>query len=370
MRFGSLFAGVGGFDLGFERAGMQCEWQVEIDKYCNQVLEKHWKDVRRFEDVNNVGEHNLLPVELICGGFPCQDLSVAGKRAGLDGDRSSLWYEFERIIGEMLPAWVVIENVPGLLNSNDGQDFAVILNALDNFGYGVAWRVLDSQYFGVPQRRRRVFIVGSFGSLRAGQVLFESKSLSGRAQESGTDRQGAPEGALRDLEKDGRDRVSTYWDGGQLSDTLDTSMLVKGQMMPEKRRMPAVISKSVGHSGGKTLKFNKNVNTLNAQSGSETTAMFNGVWQMHHTKEVYREGDETVAPTLQERMGTGGNNVTMIGVRRLTPTECCRLQGFPDDWNALVSDTQRYKQMGNAVTVNVVEWLGRRIMAVENSRKG
>ncbi len=162
MKFGSLFTGVGGFDLGFERAGMECAWQVEFDKNCQNVLRKHWSETELFNDVRTVGKHNLEPVDVICGGFPCQDVSIAGKRAGLAGERSGLWSEFARIIDELEPKWVVIENVPGLLSSNRGRDFATVIRWLAERGYGVAWRILDSQYFGVAQRRRRVFIVGSF----------------------------------------------------------------------------------------------------------------------------------------------------------------------------------------------------------------
>src|SRR3990167_5596480 len=122
MKFGSLFTGVGGFDLGFERAEMTCAWQAEKDKHCLQVLANHWPNIKRYEDVKDVGR-NAEPIDLLCGGFPCQDLSVAGKRAGLAGERSGLWFEFARIIGELRPRWVVIENVPGLLSSNSGRDF-------------------------------------------------------------------------------------------------------------------------------------------------------------------------------------------------------------------------------------------------------
>lgn len=179
MTFGSLFTGIGGFDLALENAGMICKWQVEKDQACLALLEKKWPNVRRLTDVKEAGNATLERVDLICGGFPCQDLSVAGKRAGLDGERSGLWFEFERIIEELEPRWVVIENVPGLLSSRGGADFAVILQGLVKLGYGVAWRVLDAQYFGVAQRRRRVFIVGSLGDGRSAQVLFESEGLFG-----------------------------------------------------------------------------------------------------------------------------------------------------------------------------------------------
>src|SRR3990167_3158207 len=171
MKYASVFSGIGGFDLAADRAGMQCELQVEKDSHCRGVLAYRWPEVERKSDVKEV---KALPaVGLVCGGFPCQDLSMAGRRAGLAGERRGLWSEVHRLIASALPRWVVIENVPGLLSSQEGRDFAVILRGLVECGYGVAWRILDAQYFGVAQRRRRVFIVGSLGDGRATQVLFE-----------------------------------------------------------------------------------------------------------------------------------------------------------------------------------------------------
>jgi site-specific DNA-cytosine methylase len=137
MNVGSLFAGIGGFDLGFERAGMHTAWQVELDPYCRAVLAKHFPDAERFEDVREVGAHNLAPVDLICGGFPCQDLSVAGKGAGIDGERSGLWAEFARIIRELEPRYVVIENVPALLSPPFGPPRGCVCGGADR-GRGFA----------------------------------------------------------------------------------------------------------------------------------------------------------------------------------------------------------------------------------------
>lgn len=174
MTHGSLFTGIGGFDLGFERAGFRTLWQVEIEKFPRRVLRTHFPRAKRFRDVRRCGARNLAPVDCITAGVPCQDVSVAGKRAGLAGKRTGLFYEFARILRELRPAWFVFENVPGLLSSNSGRDFGEILRVLMvECGYGVAWRVLDSRYFGVAQRRRRVFIVGSLGTNRAHKVLFE-----------------------------------------------------------------------------------------------------------------------------------------------------------------------------------------------------
>lgn len=159
LKVGSLFSGIGGFDLGLEMAGMEVLWQVEQDKDCLKVLSRHFPGVERYHDVKEVGKSNLAAVDLICGGFPCQDLSVAGKRKGLDGERSGLWFEFARIIDELEPAFVLIENVPGLISSNSGNDIRGILDWLEDHQYVVDINILDSQDYRVAQRRRRVFIL-------------------------------------------------------------------------------------------------------------------------------------------------------------------------------------------------------------------
>jgi len=190
LTFGTLFSGIEGFGLGFEQAGMKCLWQCEIDKNATAVLRYNFKDVKRYPNVKEINTGELEPVSVIAGGFPCQDLSVAGKRAGLDGERSGLWFDFYRIIKEMQPPWVVIENVPGLLSSGNGNDMWIVIRGLVECGYGTTWRVLDSQYFGVAQRRRRCFIVGSLGNGRSAEVLFEQESLSRNPSESRKEREG------------------------------------------------------------------------------------------------------------------------------------------------------------------------------------
>ena len=167
MRFVSLFAGVGGFDLGLERAGHECIAQVEIDKHCRTVLDKHWPDVPKHDDVRTAIEFaNTIGLvgrtDLVCGGFPCQDVSVAGKRAGLAGERTGLFWDALAFATHVQARWILLENVPGLLTSNQGRDFGTMATAFSDAGYVYfEWRVLDSQFFGVPQRRRRVFIVAS-----------------------------------------------------------------------------------------------------------------------------------------------------------------------------------------------------------------
>jgi DNA (cytosine-5)-methyltransferase 1 len=155
MLVGSLFSGIGGIDLGFERAGHDIAWQVEIDPWCREILSKHWPQVPKFEDVTQVGADNLSPVDVLAGGFPCQDVSNAGKRAGIEGARSGLWSEFDRIICDLRPRYVFVENVPGLLVR--GMDR--VLGDLAAAGYDAEWEVLSAADVGAPHLRKRVWII-------------------------------------------------------------------------------------------------------------------------------------------------------------------------------------------------------------------
>src|SRR5262245_52521261 len=156
---------MGGFDLGLAAAGLACRWQVEIDPDAGEVLARHFPDTPRLGDVRDCGAHNLAPVDLICFGSPCQDLSVAGRKVGLDGARSGLFFEAARIIRELRPAYALWENVPYALSSNGGRDFGAVLDTLAECGaLDIGWRLLDAQYFGLAQRRLRLFVVASFGS--------------------------------------------------------------------------------------------------------------------------------------------------------------------------------------------------------------
>lgn len=182
----SFFSGIGGFDLGFEMAGMKVVMQCEIDPFCRKVLKQHWPDIPLYGDIATITSNQIPYADIFVAGFPCQDLSLAnqGKRKGLEGERSGRFYDFIQLVEERQPRWIVLENVPGLLNSNFGRDFAVVLNALDRCGYGVSWRVFDSKFFGTPQRRRRVFLVGSFGSIRSAKVLLDDRAFKVSNQSS------------------------------------------------------------------------------------------------------------------------------------------------------------------------------------------
>jgi len=181
----SLFAGVGGFDLAMQRQGVKVVASVEIDKKCQEVLAHRFPESKIFDDVTTVKGEDLInagftpSTGIITGGFPCQDLSVAGKRAGLVGERSGLFWEIARIVDETQTEYFIIENVPGLLSSNKGRDFGVVIGTMADLGYSLGWRVLDAQHFGVPQRRKRVFVVGrrSIDSTSPAEILFKSNGL-------------------------------------------------------------------------------------------------------------------------------------------------------------------------------------------------
>lgn len=298
LTFGSLFAGAGGIDQGLEAAGLRCLWQVECDPTANSVRRRHWPDVEHVRDVAGFSRRpkrhgywldRYERPDVIAGGFPCQDVSVAGKRTGLAGNRSGLWWQMLRIITGMRPRYVLLENVPGLLSSDGGRDFERVVNSLVERGYSGAWRVLDARYFGVPQRRRRVFGVfasGHLGAERCAQILAVGNGLHGHP---------SPRGQA----------------GEDVAFTLAASV-------------------------GRSREGNRIGNAWNTN---------------------YVPGAPAVG--------------SIAGVRRLTPRECERLMGWPDDWTRYghdgreIADGPRYKLCGNGVVKNVAEWIARRLVAID-----
>lgn len=183
---GSLFAGIGGFDVGFENAGYRTAWQVELNPFNRAVLADRFPHAQQFEDVRHCGAHNLCPVDVLTAGFPCQDISVAGRNpSGLRGERSGLFWEVIRILKEIQPRWVVLENVVNLLAINDSQDFETVIRALANCGYVGLWRVLNAQYFGVPQQRRRLFLVAGLGRMPPMELLADAAPVDAIPPASG-----------------------------------------------------------------------------------------------------------------------------------------------------------------------------------------
>lgn len=316
-----MFAGVGGFDLGFEAAGWQCRWQAEWDEQCQRILRKHWPDIPKHYDVRDVDGKLLEPVDAINFGSPCQDLSVAGKRAGLGGSRSNLFHEAMRIIREMrdatngaFPRLAIWENVPGALNSNKGADFGVVLDEMAESGaVAVEWAVLDAQHFGIPQRRRRVFVCALFDTGAAEGCSFpilsvreglrrNSKKGKKKEQDFATPSSGGVAGGggpgsplLTDVNQLGFDSVSG--DSSFLSDPSSPSP----------------------YTATSFAKYVDGVGTLRAAGGdlgggSETLLAYEKeeamVFHPHRQDGVRMQG-ETVN-TLTAFMGTGGLNTPMV----------------------------------------------------------
>lgn len=386
LTHGELFAGIGGFGLGFDRAGMETKWHVEIDKACQSVLRTHWPNTPILSDVREVGAHNLPHVDVISFGSPCQDLSIAGQRKGIiDGKRSNLFFEGIRIVGELKPTLAIWENVPGAFSSNRGRDFAAVLCAFQGLGArDVAWRTLDAQHFGVPQRRRRIFLVADFGGERAAEILFESEggardylpsretgkdiayALRSNPSHSGDKGDGGINTTLIPFQQDGRQQVREI--GGGIS------AQVKPRGSQQTLLAPTLSSSGAGTSRagaqGNELDFyvlahgQTNAEVVKDGSPSLTTNREQPIlmaWQQNQRDEVrLMGGDGNIAGALAHNAGMKQQNY--VGVRRFTPVECERLQGFPDGFTDGQSDTARYRQLGNAVAVPVVEWIGRRIM--------
>ena len=180
LRYGSLFSGIGGIDLGMDMAGFECAWQVEVDDYCRQVLETHWPGVPKYGDIYDVKGSEIEPVDIICGGFPCQPVSLAGERVGVDDERW-LWDEFYRLICEVRPRWVVAENVPGLLSANSGRAFAGVLGDLAEGGYDAIWDVFPAGGpggVGALHKRQRIFIIAKLADSNSKRQQEQRKSES------------------------------------------------------------------------------------------------------------------------------------------------------------------------------------------------
>lgn len=410
MRYGSLFTGVGGFDVGCDRAGWECMWQVENDPSCTQVLAHHWPDVTRYGDVTTVSGHQLEPVDVITYGFPCQDVSQAGRQVGLDGNRSGLFYEALRITREMkeatggrYPRWTVAENVTGLITGNGGDGLVRVVEALADIGAVVVeWGVLDAQFFGVPQRRRRVFVVAGFdpgadrgrpllpvaeGSARdhrqvraerataadraagrpdPGRVVVESLTANMVGAGGGPDASDAAAGRLIPVEP----IVGTLNSGGNDGGfrTEPGEHLVPMAFHPLQ---DPIVSEGVSHclSGGTKL-------------GYATVAVFTKARRAANPEDYETWVDGTISPTWNTSDNMTAIRATVVAVdaewrvRRITPREAERLQGFPDDWTRWRADgkeqkdSPRYKQLGNAVAPPVAEWVAAQITAADEEARG
>ena len=375
--YGSLFTGVGGFDLGCDSAGWECGFQVEWDKKAASVLEHHWPSVPKWSDVSDVNGADLPAVDVITFGFPCQDLSVAGKRAGLDGMRSGLFFEATRIIREMreatsgkYPRIVIAENVRGLLNADRGAAMGRCLNELALIGaVGIEWRVLDAQFFGVPQRRRRVFIVASFNPRASGRgpILSEPESVPRDIETGNETRQDVASTTSRSTKSSSRDLIPMAFSHTAGLDpqpsTTTTTTTSKGQSSQAVAFVKARRAQSA--EDFETWETDRPAPTLNIfDNGHETRATVLALPQITGT-ETTAFGPKNYS-NLQE-VSQGSIQPTEAGVRRLTPRECERLQGWPDDhtrWAAEGkenADGPRYKMIGNGVAAPVAQWIAKQI---------
>jgi DNA (cytosine-5)-methyltransferase 1 len=449
----SLFAGIGGFDLAMERAGINVVATVEWDKHAQSVLARRFANSKLYGDITGVTGEQLInagfdPANgIITGGFPCQDLSVAGRRAGLIGSRSGLFWEICRLLDETKAQNFILENVPGLLSSNEGRDMGTVIRALEERGYSLAWRVLDAQHFGVAQRRRRVFIIGHLGNdwRTPAEILAIAESSARYSEQSNTKRKEAAASVSDGIADDSRagnfelydfpkESVSPTLNARRAHDTMTYQEVARMQGFGDYQ-MDEISGalKARDYKDATDLVIQPFVKIVRSGARAEDGSLPAEVWaerdiaptlnvmdnngDSHATvlnvdptffyakshQDVRIQGD--VINTLAATMGTGGGNTpmvhaiqnTVIGrkdtsgpqgkgygneedpmftldttsphavatratVRRLTPVECERLQGFPDGWTEGQADSHRYKQLGNAVAVPVVEWIIQRFI--------
>jgi DNA (cytosine-5)-methyltransferase 1 len=289
---------------------------------------------------------------------------VAGNRAGLSGQRSGLFFELARIINEVKPKWFVLENVPGLLSSQGGQDMQTVLETLAELGYYVAYRVLDSQNFGVAQRRKRVFFVGSLGNPSCVQVLFEPESIGVNISQ-GKRMQRETAGTTGSLTTRDFKGIGTTIDGKLVIQDQGGSVInfgydVVGTLRREEHGHNILI---LDHTQGESRVFYNKCPTLNTNQGGQRQPC------AIKTANTEANGDNISTKGISYTLdGSVNQAIVQDKIRRLTPLEYERLQGFPDNWTDNLTDTQRYKTLGNAVTVNVIEWIAKRIMDLERQQ--
>lgn len=390
MKYIDLFGGIGGFSLGLEKASKEfkCVGYYEIDKYAVQTYNKNFGTEYEPTDIRKVRAEDIPDFDVLCAGFPCQAFSIAGKRLGFKDTRGTLFYEIARIIKVKRPRFLFLENVKGLLSHNSGRTFATILATLDELGYDAEWQVLNSKYFGVPQNRERIFIIGHLRGQSSRQVF----PIRQDEQEADEDRAivrtitgGGHSGGLHSqstaivIGKKNEEITGTLTAGSYKGAGSNGMPLIRQLNNPKHSNdrvygregiSPALNTAQGGNRQPKIAipvltpdRENKRQNGRRFKNNGEE--MFTLTGQDKHgvvvancvTPDAYlcsgkrkRVEGKAVLTSMHERR-----------IRRLTPHECERLQSFPDDWTEGQSDTQRYKQLGNAVTVNVIEEIAKKL---------
>ena len=387
MRYVSIFSGVEAATLAWEPLGWEPLAFCEIDDFPSAVLAEHWPNVPNLGDITKVDWKKEIhgAVDLVVGGSPCQSFSIAGKREGLKG-ASGLMFEYIRCVQELMPRWFLWENVKGALSCERGAAFGQLLREMDALGYGLAWRVLDAQFFGVAQRRERLFLVGHLGDARACEVLFEPESMrwdtpSSREKRKELARRAGRSAACAGFKYSAAPRANTLGYAEKQANTLSAGwhapavLPLQGNMIGRADSAgPAGNGYGMPGDHAFTLLAN-HPHMVASGSGSDPIAM--GDLNAHTA--ICRN----VCPTLKCG-GDGAMVASEIGdkptegnpmlVRRLTPLECERLQGFPDGHTLIAwkgkpaeecPDGPRYKAIGNSMAVPVMRWLGERIEAVD-----
>ena len=343
-----LFSGIGGFHLGLERAGFKVNaYNSEIDKYAKEVYKHNFKDSTYVGSVTDVRGGELPRIDAITFGSPCQDFSLAGKREGMGGERSSLILEAIRLIQECRPRFFIWENVKGTFSSNNRQDFAAILQTFANLGdYTIEWQLLNTKWF-LPQNRERIYLVGYLGG-RSGQQVFPIGEYCKSTNELQR-QQGSSCTLTARYRADGN--------GSYVVERKLNAQEIIGAVRGRKYR---------GQEPQLELRKDGNSNTLS--SVEKDNYVVSGTLRTHNDGKGFRETKDGDSPCIPARAREDGSGQPIINInktiRRLTPIECERLQGFPDNWTLAdgISDTQRYKMCGNAVTVDVVEAVGKSLL--------
>lgn len=340
LKLGSLFDGSGGFPLGAIMNGIEPVWASEIEPFPIRVTTKRIPDMKHYGDVSAINGADLEPVDIITFGSPCQDMSIAGKRAGLDGERSGLFRQAVGIVKEMrcathgmYPRWIVWENVPGAFSSNGGEDFRSVLEEVCQIadpeahvpkakwessgtivgdGYSVCWRVFDAQFWGVPQRRRRIYLVADFAGECAGAILFKPESLLGYTPQSGNKGQGIAGGA-----EDGTNQASRAYGFDAYNHALNNVSAGLRVNCGQASGSNDVLQKSdlvLNDQGGSRMDISKGVtNTLRAESHHPPLVLEDAIaLEFNPTDSRIKIAEDGKCQTLLQRMGTGGNQVPLL----------------------------------------------------------
>lgn len=371
MKYGSVCSGVEAATTAWHPLGWEPQWFSEIEKFPSAVLAHHYPNVPNLGDMTRFKEWPNDPIDLLVGGTPCQSFSVAGLRAGLDDPRGNLMLTYLAIAERYAPRWIVWENVPGVLSSNGGRDFGTFLAALGKIGYGFAYRVLDAQYFGVAQRRRRVFVVGYLGDWRrAAAVLFERESMSGHPAPSRETREDAAGYTATSFGKYSEGVGTVRAAGGDLGGGSETLIAFPTEMSGTQSATTQNLSPAL------SVKHTTSIATPEVCAPLNTQLGLRGADTSNSSREGVNIGN-IGDPSFTLQAAHSHAVISSSAVRRLTPIECERLQGFPDGYTQIAwrnkaaedcPDGPRYKAMGNSMAVPVMQWIGKRIQMMENDQ--